>query len=250
MRVSVVVPVLDEAERLPGLLRMLRARAPDAELIVVDGGSRDDSAARAMRCGADRVLEAGGGRGGQLRCGAENASGELLWFVHADCELPEGAAAALHEAVSAGADWGAFRVRHVGDGQSERRRGALHRWFLRISDRRSRRTRLPYGDQAVFVTRAALERIGGFPDQPLMEDLELALRLRRASLRMRRVDAEVTASARRFERRPWHSFLCWHLFPPLYRLGVPARILARWYGTSDGPGASAPGPSSKDREGS
>jgi hypothetical protein len=119
---------------------------------------------------------------------------------------------------------GAFRTRTVADGARS--------WvtpFLPLADLRSRATRLPYGDQAVFVRRVAFERVGGFPEQPLMEDLELALRLRRLG-RIARVPAAVTVSGRRFAARPLASLLAMRTFPVLYRLGVSPRVLARLYG--------------------
>jgi hypothetical protein len=119
---------------------------------------------------------------------------------------------------------GAFRTHTIADGAPS--------WvtpFLPFADLRSRVTRLPYGDQAVFVRRAAFERVGGFPEQPLMEDLELALRLRRLG-RIARVPAAVTVSGRRFAARPLASLVAMRTFPVLYRLGVPPRVLARLYG--------------------
>jgi len=227
MRLSVVMPVRDEAATLPTTLAALRARLDgSAEVLVVDGGSSDGSAAIAGEHGADRVLHAPGGRGGQLRAGVEAAAGDVLLLLHADCRLPSGAFAAVRDAIAAGYDWGAFRVRHVPSPGA----GRLRRLLLRIADRRSWRTRLPYGDQAVFATHAALRSIGGVPDRPLMEDLELSRRLRRAGLRMARLPLAVEADARRFEARPLHATLCWWTFPTLYRLGVPPRVLARWYG--------------------
>src|SRR5262249_6129175 len=114
-----------------------------------------------------------------------------------------------------GAVAGAFRVRtHAAGGRN---------WLgplLRLADLRSRTTRFPYGDQAVFVRREAFHRAGGFPDQPLMEDVELARRLRRVG-RIRIVPAEVQVSGRRFLVQPVRAVLAMRLFPTLYRLGVP-----------------------------
>ena len=229
MRLSVVVPVRDEAARLPAALAALRARLDgSAELLVVDGGSHDGSAGLAAQHGADRVLQASGGRGGQLRVGAAAAAGDVVLFLHVDCRLPEGAVAAVRAALARGCDYGAFRVRHCSAGKA----GWWKRALLRVADLRSHRTRLPYGDQALFVRRAALAAVGGVPDQPLMEDLELARRLRAAGLRMARVPLAVEADARRFDARPLRTMLCWWTFPTLYRLGVPPRVLARWYGRS------------------
>jgi glycosyltransferase involved in cell wall biosynthesis len=152
-----------------------------SEIIVADGGSRDASLEIARRYPEVRWLDAPRGRGPQQNAGARAASGEVLLFLHADVRLPEDAAAHIRRAL---ADQrvvaGAFRtwtVRDEVDARSERSRmpGAL----LHLADLRSRYTGLPYGDQAIFVRREAFDTIGGFPEQPLFEDLELSRRLRR-----------------------------------------------------------------------
>lgn len=226
MRLSVVVPVLDEAARLPAALSALRDRVGEAEVVVVDGGSTDASAEIARDHGADLVLAAGGGRGGQLRAGAARAGGDVLLFLHADCVLPENTRARIAETMGDGR-WvaGAFRVRHrVSAGA-----GPVVRRLVRLADLRSGLTRRPYGDQALFVRREVYARVGGFPDQPLLEDLELARRLTRVG-RLRVLRERVEVSGRRFERRPLRSVLCWWTFPLLYRLGVSPMRLERWYG--------------------
>ena len=101
--------------------------------------------------------------------------------------------------------------------------------LLHLADIRSRITRFPYGDQAIFMRREAFARAGGFPDQPLMEDLELSRRLRRLG-RVVTVPAVVRVSGRRFLDRPIHSTLINRVLPILYRLGVPPRVLAQLYG--------------------
>ena len=153
------------------------------------------------------------------------ATGEVLLFLHADVGLPADAVAHVGRALAdSGVVAGAFRVRTVADDGAN--------WLgplLRIADLRSRVTRLPYGDQAVFVRREAFDAVGGFPDEPLMEDVVLARRLRRIG-RMVTVPAYVRASGRRFLRRPVTSVLAMWTFPMLHRLGVPPRVLARMYG--------------------
>lgn len=224
MQVSVVLPVLDEAARLGARLAELRALAGVHDVVVVDGGSRDATIAIARRAGV-RVLVAPRGRGSQLNAGARAATGDVLLFLHADTTLPGDAIAWVHRALAdAGTVAGAFRVRTVAD--------AGPNWLgplLRLADLRSHLTRLPYGDQAVFVRRTAFERVGGFPDQPLLEDVELARRLRRVG-RIRTVPATVLVSGRRFLARPLRTALAMRAFPLLYRLGVSPARLARLYG--------------------
>jgi rSAM/selenodomain-associated transferase 2 len=218
MRISAVIPALGEAAEIAAAVASARAAGAD-EVVVTDGGSADDTVARARTAGADRVLAAPRGRGLQLRAGAAAASGEALWFLHADARAPAGAANAIRVALNGGALWGAFRVRH-----------APASWAVSLADRRSRRTSFPYGDQGVFCTRAAHDAIGGVPEQPLLEDLEFARRMLRAHGPPVRLTLELGVSARRFAARPLRTALCWWTLPALYRLGVAPERLARWYG--------------------
>jgi hypothetical protein len=221
---SVIVPVLDEERRIAAALAALRATPGITETIVVDGGSHDRTVALATAAGA-RILHAPRGRGSQMNAGARAASGAVLLFLHADVTLPLDAAADVARALAApDVVAGAFRTRTVADGTG-RRLGPL----LRLADVRSRIARLPYGDQALFVRRDAFFAAGGFPDQPLMEDVELARRLRQRG-RIVVVPAVVCVSGRRFAAHPVRAVVTMRVFPILYRLGVPPRVLARWYG--------------------
>ena len=224
-RISVIVPALDEERRIAPALRALVDSEAWHEVIVVDGGSSDRTAELARAVDGVRVLESPRGRARQMNRGAAAATGDVLLFLHADVGLPPDAreriAAALADpAVVAGA----FRTWTVpGDRRS---------WLsplLHLGDLRSRYSGLPYGDQAVFVRAGVFQQIGGFPDQPLMEDLELARRLRRVG-RIRIVPARVRVSGRRFLARPLYYFLLVNFLPLLYALGVPASRLARLYG--------------------
>ncbi len=227
MRISVIIPTLEEEAAIGGCVAAVRALAGDWEVVVVDGGSRDRSLERAAEAGADLSLLAPAGRGHQLAAGAAAATSQALLFLHADCRLPASAAAEVGATLE-DSRWsgGAFALRH----ECGPAAGPLARRLVRIADRRSRRARLPYGDQALFTRRETLERAGGVPEQPLMEDLELSRRLDRLGP-IRRLPAEVRTDARRFEQRPVHSFLCWMSFPLLFRLGASPERLARWYGS-------------------
>ncbi len=218
MRVSAVIPAFNEAAEIAEAVKHARAAGAE-EVIVVDGGSADATVASARKAGADRVISSFRGRGLQQRAGAAAASGDALWFLHADARPSTSAVQAIRTALQGGGSWGAFRVRHDAEG-----------WMIRLADRRSHRTTLPYGDQGIFVTRAAYEAAGGVPKQPLMEDLEFALRLRRHAGPPVRCQEVITVSARRWLARPLRTTLCWWSFPLLYRLGVSAERLARWYG--------------------
>ncbi|HXJ36585.1 MAG TPA: TIGR04283 family arsenosugar biosynthesis glycosyltransferase [Candidatus Eisenbacteria bacterium] len=218
------MPVLDEEARIAARLAELVA-SRFHELIVVDGGSRDRTVELARAHAGVRVLVTARGRGQQMNAGAREATGEVLLFVHADAQLPADAGAWIERTLAVpDVVAGAFRLHTVAD--------VGRNWlgpFLRIADIRSHVTRVPYGDQALFVRRAAFEAVGGFPDVPLMEDIELAQRLRGVG-RLVVVPAYVRVSGRRFLQHPIAGTLAMWTFPTLHRLGVPPRLLARLYG--------------------
>jgi rSAM/selenodomain-associated transferase 2 len=206
MRLSIIVPALNESAGIGAALAALAPlRERGAEVIVVDGGSGDATASVAAAAGADRVLVAERGRARQMNAGAAVARGDWLLFLHADTRLPDGADGVLAAARARGARWGRFDV--VIDG-----RPRLLRVVAALMNRRSRLTGIATGDQAIFVERALFDEIGGYPDQPLMEDIELSRRLRAraapACLRER-----VVTSGRRWEQRgPWRTvWLMWRL---------------------------------------
>jgi rSAM/selenodomain-associated transferase 2 len=225
LTLSVIVPVWNEERVLPACLRHLTALAGVGEIIVVDGGSRDASAAIARAATGVRVLEAARGRARQMNAGAAAATGDVLLFLHADVALPGDAASRIDEVLqSPSVVGGAFRT-----WTTDVRGWKLGAPLLHLADLRSRYTRLPYGDQAMFVRADAFARVGGFPEQPLMEDVELSRRLRRIG-RLRTVPARVLVSGRRLQSRPIYYTLVWNLLPLLYRLGVSPKVLAAWYG--------------------
>ena len=223
MNFSIVVPVRNEALVLPALLARLRPlQQAGCDVLLVDGGSEDGSAALIERAGFV-VLHAPAGRARQMNAGAARASGEVLLFLHADTELPHGALDCVEQALASGAHhWGRFDVRISG------RHGML-RVIGHMMNLRSRLTGIATGDQALFMTRAAFDAVGGFPDQALMEDIELSKRLLRRS-RPACIARRVTTSGRRWETRGvWTTMaLMWRLRWDYWR-GVPAEQLARAY---------------------
>lgn len=217
------MPVLDEASTLRGVLDELAPqRALGLEVIVVDGHSSDgtlDVAAGA----ADRVLTATRGRASQMNAGAACASGDVLIFLHADTRLPAQALAAIDEGLRHGKAWGRFDVQIAGRAWTFKPIAALMNWRSRLSG-------IATGDQAMFVERKAFEAIGGFPEQPLMEDIELSKRLRRRFGRPACLKARVVTSGRRWERDGiWPTILLMWRLRLLYRLGVAPERLARSY---------------------
>ena len=216
-----VVPTLQEGAWLGACLAALPA---GTEVIVADGGSSDDTVAVARTHGA-RVVQTARGRGPQLNAGAHTTKAEALLFLHADARLPPHAlrlaATALQQPDVVA---GCFRVRHV----TTTPRSRLTRCLLRIADLRSRWTRLPYGDQALFLRREVFDAVGGFPDLPLLEDLEMSRTLA-ARGHIVTLPHEVLVSSRAFERGWIRHGLALLTFPLLFRLRVPAATLARWY---------------------
>lgn len=219
--ISVVVPARNEAEEIQATLSHVRAGEPH-EILVVDGGSTDDTVARAGAL-ADRVLVSKPGRARQMNRGAGEASGDVLLFLHADTWLPVGWPRAVEQAISSGAIGGRFDVVLRGSHPRLRTIAAL-------MNRRSRLTGIFTGDQAIFVRRDVFERLGGFEALPLFEDIALARRLRRAG-KVAALREKVSTSARRWdENGVWRTiFLMWCLRLG-YFLGISPARLARLYG--------------------
>lgn len=194
VKLSIVVPTLDEAQSLTVTLTSLAPlRAAGHEVIVVDGGSRDDTIAIAQRL-ADRVVSAPRGRAVQMNTGASLATGTVLLFLHADCDLPEHAAAAIEGAHGSGHRWGRFDVRLRG-------RSPWLPIVATMMNLRSSLTGIATGDQGLFVERATFAAAGGYPPIPLMEDVALARTLKRTAGPPKRVHLRILASGRRWDER-------------------------------------------------
>ena len=222
MTLSIVMPALNEAAHIAAALEALAPlRRRGAEVIVVDGGSRDGTPERAAPL-ADRVLAAPCGRAAQMNVGAAAAHGDVLLFLHADTRLPDDADILIRDALARSPRvWGRFDVRFAGN--------AL-RLVAAAMNLRSRATGIATGDQAMFVTREAFARAGGFPDIALMEDVALSARLKRLS-RPLCLAARVTTSPRRWQA---HGIvrtvlLMWRLRLAFF-LGADPQRLARAYG--------------------
>jgi len=221
-KLSVVVPMLNEAATIASTLDALRRGAPDAEIIVVDGGSTDASVA-IVRPLCDTLIDASRGRALQMNTGARASHGDVLVFVHADTIVPSTFAADIASALSDPAVVGGrFDVKLDDNALPYRIIGAM------ISIR-SRISRTGTGDQAIFVRRDVFDRLGGFPEFELCEDLEFSRRLKRAG-RIACLRTRVITSARRWNRdgvvrtviRMW-------LIRAMYLMGVPPARLKRMY---------------------
>jgi rSAM/selenodomain-associated transferase 2 len=216
---SVIIPTLNEAENIGAAVEAVR-RAGAHEVIVVDGGSTDSTAALAAQAGAT-VLKSSRGRGLQQRLGAERARGEALVFLHADTKLPADFPVIVAQILARpDAAGGAFRFK-----LDESRLGLG--WIERLVDWRCRFFQLPYGDQAIFVRAEVLKRIGGYPALPIMEDYELIRRLKRVGRIEVSAEPAIT-SARRWRklgalRAGISNVSCL----AAYKLGVSAETIAR-----------------------
>ena len=222
MNLSIIIPALNEAANLPALLAQLAPlRERGAQLLVADGGSTDGSPG--LLADLAQWLPAPRGRARQMNAGAALATGEVLWFVHADTQLPEQADALISAALAdAQHCWGRFDLRISG-------RPWLLKLVAQLINWRSRLTGIATGDQGIFVLRSTFESLGGFAELPLMEDVELTSRLRQIS-QPACIRERLITSGRRWETRGlWRTiFLMWRLRWAYWR-GVPIEQIAKAY---------------------
>lgn len=223
MRISVIMPVLNERATLPAAVNSVRTAITDPEIVVVDGGSTDGSLEWLQRQPAIKLVRSARGKGLQQNAGAELASGDVLLFLHADCLLPSNAGALLDQVM-----------------QEPKFAGGcfLARWnrntmALRVisfgMNLRTRIRKTSYGDQALFIRRAVFREVGGFPEWPLFEDTELVRRIKTAG-GFKVVNSPVTMSARRFEERGiLHGIFLVYFLQIAFLFGVPPARLKKWF---------------------
>ncbi|MBO8190556.1 TIGR04283 family arsenosugar biosynthesis glycosyltransferase [Streptomyces oryzae] len=219
--VSVVMPVLNEQATVEAAVRRVLRDFPDCELVVVDGGSDDATAGLAARHAT--VLRTPRGRALQMNAGAHHCTGEVLWFLHADTAVEPAALGQLRAALAA--------PDVVGGGLTLRfdRRGPALNYLARASNARARRLHHIFGDQAMFVRRSVFEELGGFPELPIMEDLELSRRLHRRG-RLVLLSATSTASSRRLVAHGvWRMIVFMQYLKLLHFLGVAPEAIRRRY---------------------
>ena len=227
LAVSVVIPVHQDTAALQLLLTDLRPLPPDWEVVIVCSDADTDFAATGVDCHPGRCIQAPLGRGLQQRAGACASYGRLLWFLHADTRLPKAAIEAVRGVAGRwdSADdllWGRFDVRLVPD-------FGLLSAVAKAMNWRSRWSGICTGDQGIFVSRSLLERTGGFPEQPLMEDIELSKQLKgwQSPLCLR---VALDASSRRWrDQGVWKTIFAMWMLRLRYYLGASPDALARAY---------------------
>jgi rSAM/selenodomain-associated transferase 2 len=221
-KISIIIPVLNEEKNLGMAIASTRT-TPSTEVIVVDGGSTDGTAALAAALGVT-VLSTSAGRAHQMNIGAEAATGDILLFLHADTFLPIGFADLVRKTLFSKNDIvaGAFALK------IDHERRSL-RWIERGVNWRSRFLQMPYGDQAIFLKADTFHKVGGFPEQPIMEDFELVRRLQQLG-KIAIVSAPVVTSARRWLKRGvFRTTLINQLVILGYLLGVNRERLGQLY---------------------
>jgi len=220
-RISIIIPTLNEAGVIKAAINRL-PRSEQLEIIVVDGSSADATARVARELGV-RVLSAAPSKAGQMNAGAAEARGDVLLFLHVDTRLPENFEEKVLAALSrSGFGAGAFSL-----GIDSRNRGL--RFIEHAANWRARLLKMPYGDQALFVARDLFNKIGGFPDYPIMEDFEFIRRLKRKS-KIAILPESVQTSPRRWQNLGvFKTWVINQLIVVAYFIGIPPHRLAFWY---------------------
>ena len=222
--ISVIIPALNEADAIVDALTALQPmRERGQQLILVDGGSQDNTVPLAESM-VDQVLQSSAGRATQMNAGAAVANGDLLWFIHADTRMAPDTDVLLTNALhDFDKQWGRFDTRLSGDAIALRLIEQMMNWRSRLSG-------IATGDQGIFICRKTFEQIGGFADIPLMEDIDISKRLKRAAGRPLCLTRKLLTSSRRWETQGIlrTMILMWRL-RLAYALGTDAEDLARQY---------------------
>ena len=220
--ISIIIPVLNEKIRIERLLIELIRLQEDKEILIIDGGSTDGTQALASKYGT--VISSEKGRAKQMNKGAEEASGDILWFVHADSKVSSNSISEMKIAIDEGYVGGGFSLKFY-DYES---------FFLKYieltSNARAKHFGVFYGDQGIFVKSQLFHKLGGFRPQDLMEDLELSLLLRKAG-KLKLITLPIGTSARRFKLNgEIKTHLLMHKIRFLYLIGFSVKKIAKMYG--------------------
>lgn len=225
LQISIVIPVLNEAEHLSAKLQALQVLRECCQLIVVDGGS-DDSSSTLAEPLVDKLILSSRGRARQMNTGAEQADAEVLLFLHADTSLPEQAIRSINQALAQSYQWGRFDVAFDTP-------KPVFKLIACMMNQRSRLTGIATGDQALFMTRAAFTTVGGFPEIALMEDIAISRQLKKLGKPACIKDKVVTA-ARRWQQHGIGKtiVLMWRLRWAYFWGADPDDLAERYYGRS------------------
>jgi len=220
MKISLIIPTYNESGTIAGMLRQLKALPGDWEILFADGGSSDDTLAQIGN--RYPVISCPKGRANQMNCAAKEASGDILWFVHCDSQLPPDAHTQMTQAMENGAKWGCFHIGFDYDGPFM----GCNTYF---SNRRAKKG-IAFGDQGIFVERALFLEMGGFPALPIMEDYEFSLRMRERKIPISQLPSRIITSGRRYQKS-FPLLTMWNMFylRCLYRKGVDIDEIARRY---------------------
>lgn len=221
MKISLIIPIYNEIKTIDACLAGLSRLDGEWEILFADGGSTDGTLERIGTQYA--VLRCPKGRAVQMNAAARQATGGVLWFVHCDSVLPEGAHAQIENAVGAGVVFGCF---HIGFDYD----GPLMGCNTRLSNRRAKVGKIAFGDQGIFVNRELFFQSGGFPELPIMEDYEFSRRMKKQRVPLTVLPGQIITSGRRY-RRNFPLWTMWKMFylRCLYRAGVDIEIIARRY---------------------
>lgn len=221
MKISLIVPVYNESTAIDPFLGGLAELPGDWEILFADGGSTDGTAEKIQA--RYTLLLCPKGRARQMNAAAEQASGEVLWFVHCDSVLPGDAYGQIAGAVRAGAVFGCF---HIGFDYD----GPFMRCNTYFSNRRARVGKIAFGDQGIFMTRELFFQQGGFPDLPIMEDYAFSRAMKRRHIPLTVLPGQIVTSGRRY-RGEFPLVTMWRMFylRCLYRAGVDIHEIARRY---------------------
>jgi len=222
MRIAVIIPARNEADNIERTLNNLQSwRDRGHQVILVDGDSTDATVEKAGPL-TDRVIETDAGRALQMNIGAEQADADILLFLHADTQIDTDADQLIIDAVSSGEGWGRFNVGFDTDALFF----SVIAFFMNL---RSCLSSIATGDQAIFVDQALFNQVGRYPSQPLMEDVQLSINLRRQQ-RACCLASKVITSARRWKQKGiLRTIVLMWMLRFAYFAGIPAERLKRWY---------------------
>ncbi|WP_251860447.1 TIGR04283 family arsenosugar biosynthesis glycosyltransferase [Clostridium sp. Marseille-Q2269] len=219
--ISIIIPVLNEEKTIKYLLESLKDLNGEKEILIIDGGSEDGTIDIACKYG--RVIKSKKGRSNQMNCGAKEARGEILWFVHSDSILNSNSIHAIEKVIHNGYIGGGFSI-YFYDLNS-----LFMKYIAKTSNIRAAKFNIYYGDQGIFIRKDVFISMGGYPSLDIMEDLEFSLALRKLG-KLKLISLHIGTSARRFKKRgQLKTHLLMHKLRILYFMGVSTERLNKIY---------------------